>query len=84
MQNPDARSARAFLRAALRSKDSHVRHVARAICRTVQTYDPIDYTRRKPFTRADEAYNLADRAAIDLAARVQRALAGQATQGRLC
>ena len=85
MPTPDSRIARAFIRAALRSKESHVRQTARAICRTVRTYDPNEYGRTKPLTRADETANISDRAAIDLAARITGALCWRdARQDRLC
>jgi hypothetical protein len=63
MPSPDSRVARQFLRAGLRSNVPHVRALARETCRPVGVL------------KADHVYDLADRAALDLAARLAAALA---------
>lgn len=65
MPTPDSRIARAFIRAALRSRESYVRTLARAIARPAGVL------------KTDHTYDLSDRAAIDLAARITGALAAR-------
>jgi hypothetical protein len=63
MPSPDSRIARRFLRAGLRSDVPHVRALARETCRRVG------------ILKADHVYNVSDRIAIDLAARLAASLA---------
>ena len=62
MPSPDSRIARRFLRAGLRSDVPHVRALA---------YETL---RPAGVLKADHVYNLSDRVAIDLAARLARHL----------
>ena len=65
MPSQDSRIARQFIRAAWRSRELYIRTLARAIARPAGV------------RKADHTYNLSDRAAIDLAARITGALAAR-------
>lgn len=64
MPSHDSRHARNQIKHAMRSPDRHVRSIATTIARSAGVL------------KADHRYNLSDRQAIDLAARIYRALSG--------